>query len=98
MVFSLISQLANGIELCSRPERQVRTTLDAPLAPEEALTLLKDSGRAQGEVGLEDHGERSRKMMLYCYHLFASLLFGGSGNPRANWMKLGTFPIVPWAA
>ncbi|CAL1167250.1 unnamed protein product, partial [Cladocopium goreaui] len=42
MVFSLIRQLANGMELCSRPERHVRTTLDVPLAPEEAATLLKD--------------------------------------------------------
>ena len=48
MVFSLIRQLANGMELCSRPERQVRTTLDVPLAPEEAATLLKDSPKGWG--------------------------------------------------
>ena len=48
MVFSLIRQLANGMELCSRPERHVRTTLDVPLAPEEAATLLKDSPKGWG--------------------------------------------------
>ena len=40
---SFISQLTDAMNLCSQPvERQVRTTIDPPMAPEEAMKLLKD--------------------------------------------------------
>lgn len=45
MASSVISQLVDAMTLCSQPaERQVRTTIDPPMAPEEAMKLLKDRG------------------------------------------------------
>ena len=47
---SFISQLTDAMNLCSQPvERQVRTTIDPPMAPEEAMKLLKDRARGKGQ-------------------------------------------------
>jgi len=41
---AFFSQVADALMLCSQPPvRQVRTTADPPMAPEEAMKLLKDS-------------------------------------------------------
>lgn len=46
MASSVISQLVDAMTLCSQPaERQVRTTIDPPMAPEEAMKLLKEGNR-----------------------------------------------------
>ena len=43
---AFFSQIADAFTLCSQPpaERPVRTTADPPMAPEDALKLLKDMG------------------------------------------------------
>ena len=52
MVFA---QLADAFSACSGPEvRHVRTTADPPVAPEEALKMLKDgTGERRAEVRRE---------------------------------------------
>ncbi|CAK8988785.1 unnamed protein product [Durusdinium trenchii] len=44
---AFFSQIADAFTLCSQPpaERPVRTTADPPMAPEDALKLLKDGNR-----------------------------------------------------
>ena len=40
---AFFNQIADALTLCSQPSvRHVRTTADPPMAPEEAMKLLKD--------------------------------------------------------
>ena len=59
---SFISQLTDAMNLCSQPvERQVRTTIDPPMAPEEAMKLLKDRARGKGAAPTSMLGGKQAK-------------------------------------
>jgi hypothetical protein len=67
---SFISQLTDAMNLCSQPvERQVRTTIDPPMAPEEAMKLLKDRARGKGQHQPACWEEaRQNKLDSLCLH------------------------------
>ena len=52
---AFFNQLADALSLCSEPEvRHVRTTVDPPMEPAEALNLLKESRKRKTTKTHED--------------------------------------------
>ena len=69
---SFISQLTDAMNLCSQPvERQVRTTIDPPMAPEEAMKLLKDRARGKGQHQPACWEESKPKQSKICFRMFS---------------------------
>ena len=78
---SFISQLTDAMNLCSQPvERQVRTTIDPPMAPEEAMKLLKDRARGRGSTNQHAGRKASQnnpKSVFGCFRFVHSLCLPG---------------------
>ena len=101
---SIVSQLVDAMTLCSQPEpveRQVRTTIDPPVAPEEAMKLLKDRAPEEGRLGQLEGPGRVRKgvderssNLVFGFVWFGLVWFGlvwGDSRliPQTVWSDLG---------